>query len=243
MEEVWRSVLEYEGLYEVSNLGRVRSLPRYSCKQRIKGRMLKPSGWPYLHVTLHRDGSYKNAMVHRLVAQAFLPNPDNLSEVDHIDHNRFNNSVDNLRWVDATTNTAAKLAHNTKTSYRRAVKCLETSEVFASISAAGKFVSTDATRIIESIATSSCCKGYTFAYLDSLPEDEQHYMQQAHMKYQDFHRRPDMPNSRKVRCIESEEIFDSIAAAARAYNCDTGTIVNRIEAKKPFSGVTLEYIN
>ena len=63
------------------------------------------------------------------------------------------------------------------------------------------------------------------------------------MKYQDFHRRPDMPNSRKVRCIESGEIFDSIAAAARAYDCDTGTIVNRIEAKKSFSGVTLEYIN
>jgi len=243
MEEVWKSVVEYEGTYEVSNLGRVRSLPRYVSNQRIKGRMLRPTGWPYLHVTLHRNGGYKNVMVHRLVAQAFLPNPHNLPEVDHIDHNRLNNNADNLRWVDATTNTAAKLAHNTKTSYRRAVKCLETLEVFASISAAGRFVSTDATRIIESIATSSCCKGFTFAYLDSLPEDVEKYMQQAHAKYQDFHRRPDMPNSRKVRCVESGEIFDSIAAAARVYDCDTGTIVNRIEAKRSFSGVTLEYIN
>lgn len=99
--EQWRTVVGYEGLYEVSNLGRVKSLPRYSFRnngivQRIYGRLIhltKDSHTGYYRVTLSKDGSQKFVGVHRLVAQAFIPNPDNLPIINHIDWDRTNNVV------------------------------------------------------------------------------------------------------------------------------------------------------
>lgn len=99
--EQWRPVVGYEGLYEVSNLGRVKSLPRYSFRnngivQRIYGRLIhlrKDSHTGYYRVALSKDGSHKFVGVHRLVAQAFIPNPDNLPIINHIDWDRTNNVV------------------------------------------------------------------------------------------------------------------------------------------------------
>lgn len=107
--EEWRPVVGYEGLYEVSNLGRVRSLDITRIqlsrkgnpfKRRICGHILKAgynSVTGYLYVNLwNRIGhTYR---VHRLVAMAFIPNPYNLSDVNHKDENKLNNRVDNLEW-------------------------------------------------------------------------------------------------------------------------------------------------
>ena len=106
MEEIWKPVIGYEGLYEVSNLGRVRSIDRlvkYSNGQihLHKGRMLSPGlvhKLGYLQVALCNNGKIKHKMVYRLVAEAFLPNPDNLPQVNHRDENPFNNCVENLEW-------------------------------------------------------------------------------------------------------------------------------------------------
>ena len=106
MEEIWKPVIGYEGLYEVSNLGRVRSIDRlvkYSNGQihLHKGRMLSPGlvhKLGYLQVALCNNGKIKHKMVYRLVAEAFLPNPDNLPQVNHKDENPFNNCVENLEW-------------------------------------------------------------------------------------------------------------------------------------------------
>ena len=96
MTELWRDVQGYEGLYEVSNLGDVRSLPRAT----TRGKLLSPvnSGKGYLQVTLYRNGKSKRLLVHRLVAQAFVPNPLNLSSVNHKDEHKNNNRSDNLEW-------------------------------------------------------------------------------------------------------------------------------------------------
>lgn len=98
MEE-WKPVKGYEGLYEVSNLGRVKSLNyRRTGKERIlKGRK---NNWGYLQVILYKDDKRKNYKIHRLVAQAFLPNPDNLPEVNHKDEDKTNNCVDNLEYCN-----------------------------------------------------------------------------------------------------------------------------------------------
>ena len=113
MKEIWKDINGYEGLYQVSNLGRVRSLNRYvnsaiknNNKVIRKGKILKfNSNWNnYLQVNLSKCGKEKMFAVHRLVALTFIPNPNNLSQVNHIDGNKFNNSVNNLEWCTAKEN-------------------------------------------------------------------------------------------------------------------------------------------
>lgn len=113
--EQWRPIAGWEGLYEVSSLGRVRSFVRYYdiINKRgipmhfkrggkvIKGKVM-PNG--YIMVRLHKDGEETNALAHRLVAQAFIPNPENLPEVNHKDRNTANNNVSNLEWCDRIYN-------------------------------------------------------------------------------------------------------------------------------------------
>lgn len=106
-EEIWRSVVGYEGLYEVSSYGRVRSLDRYDGRNHfIKGRIMKQNNdrRNYMSIQLCLNGKIKKYFVHRLVAQTFIPNYDNLPEVNHKDENPGNNNVDNLEWCDRSYN-------------------------------------------------------------------------------------------------------------------------------------------
>lgn len=106
MEE-WRPVVGYEGLYEVSSTGLVRSVDRCLVNSlgkvvHLKGKILKggDNGKGYRYVFLQKDGTSKNISVHRLVAEAFIPRPEGLYEVNHKDEDKSNNSVDNLEWCD-----------------------------------------------------------------------------------------------------------------------------------------------
>lgn len=100
--EIWKDVKDYEGLYQVSNLGRVKSL---NYRRTGKERILKPYGNVYLQVKLHKDGNREQPLVHVLVATAFLDNPDNLPEVNHKNENPKNNCVENLEWCSSKYNT------------------------------------------------------------------------------------------------------------------------------------------
>lgn len=104
--EVWLSVKGYEGLYEVSHLGRIRSIDRrveYSDGRVVikKGKILSISAGKngYENVRLYKDKKAKNHSVHRLVAQAFIPNPEDKPQVNHKDRNPLNNDFTNLEWV------------------------------------------------------------------------------------------------------------------------------------------------
>ena len=105
MNEIWKDIEGYEGLYQVSNLGRIKSLPHFrnngSGGYMQKSKILKygRNRKNYLSINLCKNGVCKQFSVHRLVAQTFIPNPENKPEIDHIDANPLNNMVENLRWV------------------------------------------------------------------------------------------------------------------------------------------------
>ena len=101
MQEVWKSIIGYEGHYEVSNTGRVRSLSSAKGKWGIE---LKPQCHKYLRVCLKKDGINSWRSIHRLVAIHFIPNPFNLPEVNHKDGNKLNNNDSNLEWITSSGN-------------------------------------------------------------------------------------------------------------------------------------------
>ena len=112
MKEIWKDIKDYEGLYQVSNLGRVKSCERYR-KTKNNGKCIVPEKIlklntgkdGYLRIDLCYNNKHKNCQVHRLVAQTFIPNPENKPQVNHIDCNRQNNNVSNLEWVTPQENT------------------------------------------------------------------------------------------------------------------------------------------
>lgn len=118
--EKWKEIKGYESLYQISSSGRVKSLYRVDRLGRVYNeRILTPeiTKKGYLRVSLgNRKDGFKKIMVHRLVAAAFIPNPDNLPQVNHKDENKSNNHVNNLEWCDNTYN------HNFGTRNYRANK-------------------------------------------------------------------------------------------------------------------------
>lgn len=111
MREIWKDIKCYENLYQVSNLGRVRSLDHYGSNGvsmiLYRGKILKP--WfdgrgNYLQVTLSKDNKHKKHQVHRLVAETFLPNIENKREVNHKNAIKTDNRLDNLEWVTSKEN-------------------------------------------------------------------------------------------------------------------------------------------
>lgn len=120
LEEQWLPVVGYEGYYEVSDRGRVRSLDRVvphatSGQLRLKGKILA-GGWTkagYYLVNLQKCGVERSCNVHTLVAEAFIPNPDNLPLVRHWDDDPSNNAVGNLLWGDYADNAQDSLRNGT----------------------------------------------------------------------------------------------------------------------------------
>lgn len=105
MEE-WRDVVGYEGMYQVSSEGRVKSLSRTSLSGHVlKERILKPSNTRgYLMANLTKDGCEKKFLIHRLVAVAFIPNPNGKPEINHLNEIKGDNRVDNLEWCTRSEN-------------------------------------------------------------------------------------------------------------------------------------------
>lgn len=117
--EVWKDIPNYEGLYQVSNLGRIKSLKRkvYAGRNRIRWqyeRILsnnKTNGNGYKIVSLNKNGESKNKYIHRLVAEAFIPNPNNYKYINHKDENKANNKINNLEWCTAEYNNTYNNKH------------------------------------------------------------------------------------------------------------------------------------
>jgi hypothetical protein len=99
MQELWKPIKDYEGLYEVSNLGRIKAFPRkgnHYKEPTIMKQFKYKTG--YMYVSLSKGGKAKKYKVYRLVAEAFIPNPNDYKTINHIDENKENNCVENLEW-------------------------------------------------------------------------------------------------------------------------------------------------
>ena len=137
MEEIWRDITGYEGLYQVSNLGRVKSNYNKNGKTILKNRV---NCGGYCTVLLSKNKKSKNFSVHRLVASLFIHNADAKLFVNHKNGIKKNNEVTNLEWV--TTSENQKHAYETGLQpknfrTKRKVKCIETGEIFESLTKAG----------------------------------------------------------------------------------------------------------
>lgn len=101
--EIFKDIKGYEGLYQVSNLGNIKSL--HCNKEKIMKPTIRSKNYQYYFVGLLKDGKRKYFAIHRLVAMMFIPNPNNYEQVDHLDGNKLNNNVENLEWVTSKENT------------------------------------------------------------------------------------------------------------------------------------------
>lgn len=119
--EVWKDIPKYEGLYQASNLGRIRSCARTiirenRIKQQFKGKILSPedNGNGYLRLILYKNKKKNSEYVHRLIASAFIENYYNCEQINHIDGNKQNNNINNLEWCTKS--------YNIKEAYRLGLK-------------------------------------------------------------------------------------------------------------------------
>lgn len=150
MKEIFKDIEGYEGLYQVSNFGRVKSLGNDKTR---KEKILKPAKnikYGYLYIVLCKQGKRKQHLVHRLVASAFLPNPNNLPEINHRDECKTNNNCSNLEWCDRQ--------YNIDYSNSKQVLCVETGKIYPSAHEAKRQLGFNNTHI------SSACRGRLKTY-------------------------------------------------------------------------------
>ena len=169
--ENWKDIKGYEGFYQVSNLGRVRSLERdiycsngavHHLKEKILAPFLDKDG--YQTVSLYLNGKDKTIFVHRLVAEAFIPNPENKSQINHKNEVKNNNVVENLEWCTASYNinygTRTERSVQNRRSYKlgnhpraKVVFCVELNKKFDCITSAQEELGIDQSAIVK------VCKG------------------------------------------------------------------------------------
>lgn len=178
MQEVWKDIIiekngvlyDYTGLYQVSNLGRVRSLKTNKTMKFGSGK------GGYLRVGLHKNKKQEWYSVHRLVATAFVPNPNNLPEVNHLDENTSNNHVDNLEWCTRKENNdygtrnervgkvLSKTRKGSNNPKAKKVVCVETGQIFNCVKEAKQLYKGDISACAR--GKQKTAGGYHWQYVD-----------------------------------------------------------------------------
>ena len=186
-QEIWKDIPGYEGKYQASSEGRIRSLDHYSrefinngtpCRQFRKGKILKGTHDfdGYVGVDLYGDtgGKPKTCQVHRLVAKTSILNPDNLPQIDHLNGIKDNNRVCNLEWVSCTEN-IHRVWKNGRASnvgkVGKTCKCIDDNCCFVSVKAAASYYSIPSNRIYDGLKNDSVVRSddgklYCFEYIN-----------------------------------------------------------------------------
>lgn len=228
-KEVWKPVVGYEGLYEVSDQGRVRSLPRKHCN----GCILKPEKDKkgYLRIGLSKNSIQETKKVHRLVAEAFIPNPDNLPQINHKSEIKDQNNVENLEWVDNKTN--ARWSHSV--AVKQYSLTGEYVAFYSTVTDAANAVNTNTSSITNCcIKKSTCCKGYIWRYADD-KED----LEIPSKIY------PNKPKQVEQYTLDGEYVnsFTSMLKALKQFNIFSCThLAECCRTGKPYHGYIWKYV-
>lgn len=159
--EEWRDIEGFEGLYQVSNLGQVKSLRTGILLRQAKNK------FGYLLCVLCVKGDMNSKRVHRLVAQAFLENPSNLPQVNHKDGNKANNNVENLEWCTCSENTRHAVS-NELFSTSKKIRVVETGKVYTSIGSCARDISGSGANISHCLyGKRKTHKGYHFEWVEA----------------------------------------------------------------------------
>ena len=205
-EEMWKPVPGYEGIYEASTYARIRSIERsvysrrWGCFQKRKSVILKPaiSSRGYYTIVFGTNGTRKTYAVHRIIAETFLPNPNNLPVVNHKDENKANNAVSNLEWCTQKYNInygsglkrralAQSISKKGKHYSRRTefkpgnvvpaklhpILCVETGVLYKSMEDACKDCGVSRSSVLKSYKTGKSIKGLTFKFTPKAFSGEQ----------------------------------------------------------------------
>lgn len=167
---------EIEGFpgYWVSNLGFVYSILG---RKKIEPLIPSPNGIGYMQVNLYKDSKKHKKYVHRLVADAFIPNPNNLPEINHMDHDKTNNAVDNLEWISRE--------ENNRYSHCKPVIDLTTGAIYQSATDAGRALNASDGAICTGIKChDGKCKGHKFMYLPLATEESVNTIEIFRKKYE-----------------------------------------------------------
>lgn len=234
-EEVWNPIFGYENIYAVSSFGRVKRLDRKYVSSRSgrlvsqSERILKPVGSDYLHVTLSKNGTHKDKAIHRLVAEAFIPNPNNLPQVNHKDCNKHNNKVENLEWVSAKENTyhAYQNKLNPIDKIDLVAANVETGQVLCFESAKAFEEATFSKDALGHLYRGTACNGYKLSFKD---EQKQALQESKIAKIN----HPGYNKSIKLKCLETNQIFNSIRQCGKYFDCDDELIRVAVRYKNGF---------
>lgn len=166
-QELWKPVSRNNN-YEISTDGRA-----YSCKRDL---IMKPflDEWGYQRISLHKNGKRNDVSIHRLVAEAFIPNPENKPEVNHKDGNKLNNNVNNLEWCTHSENIlhACRTGLNNRLNYdagkpKRRVMDVESKEIFQSVNECAKTLNCTRGNVISCLKNrTKSCKNRKIIYID-----------------------------------------------------------------------------
>lgn len=175
LNEIWMDIPHYDGLYQVSNLGRVKALPRERVNH-VGGRWIQPEhimatrlnndGYECVSLTLP-SGKRKTEKIHRLVAITFIPNPEGKEEVNHINCIRHDNRVENLEWMTRKENIdyTVKCGHKSN----KLIRCIETGQIFNTSTEASKVNGGNAGNIRKAAKDrKTSVYGYHYEYIDKL---------------------------------------------------------------------------
>lgn len=170
MTEIWKDVVGYEGLYQVSNTGKIKSLKLN--REVFKNRIVKGKGNKdgYVHCLLMKNGKVKQKYLHKLIAEAFIPNSENKPQVDHINCNSLDNRVENLRWCDQKENNNNPITRlRQQKGYK--VKCVDLGLSFYSIREAARRTHTSLPSIIYGIKNNKKYGKFTWELIGGVEND------------------------------------------------------------------------
>ena len=180
MEEIWKDIIGYEGIYQISSLGRIKSFQQRNQFGNKKARIL--SGWKtkshYPKIILIKDGKKERKYIHRLIAEAFIPNPNHYKFINHIDGNKQNYSIENLEWCTQKYN-MLHAQFTLKKQFASAIRPIvrDDNKFYFSITEASKDLGCNISCICDQIAgRKKRIKGHTFKYADLNNEKIQHYL-------------------------------------------------------------------